>query len=87
MNKMINSYKCDLWLGNPCLYKDIEYEANKTYHFITKVIVVALKINGGASYAVCHYNGNLPTHKGMGFSELETRSLYHFVYKLNLLIP
>lgn len=47
MNKMINSYKCDLWLGNPCLYKDIEYEANKTYHFITKVIVVALKINGG----------------------------------------
>lgn len=53
------------------------------YIFITKVIAIVLKIDG-ASYAVCHYNGNLPTHKGMGSSSLETRSLYHFVYKLNL---
>ena len=44
-----------------------------------------LKVDG-ASYAVCHDNGNLPTLKGMGFSSLETRLLYHFVYKTNLMI-
>lgn len=54
------------------------------YHFITKVIANGLKVDG-ASYAVCHYNGNLPTRKGMEFSSLETRSLYHFVYKLILM--
>lgn len=86
MNKMINSNKCDLLLENHSLCKGVGYGENMAYNFITKVIVVTLKING-ASYAVCHYNGNLPTHKGMGFSELETRSLYHFVYKLNLMIP
>lgn len=56
------------------------------YHFITKSTERLLKVEGGASYAVCHYNGNLPTHKGMGFSSLETRLLYHFVYKTNLMI-
>ena len=40
----------------------------------------------GASYAVCHDNGNLPTHEGMGSGALETRLLYHFVYKPNLMI-
>lgn len=55
------------------------------YHFITKVIASGLRVDG-ASYAVCHYNGNLPTHEGMGFSSLETRSLYHYVYKLILMI-
>lgn len=44
-----------------------------------------LKVDGG-SYAVCHDNGNLPTLQGMGSSSLETRSLYHFVYKTNLMI-
>ena len=40
----------------------------------------------GVSYAVCHDNGNLPTLQGMGSSSLETRLLYHFVYKTNLMI-
>lgn len=68
-----------------CSFKECGYEKNKAHHFITKVTVNSLNVNG-ASYAVCHYNGNLPTRKGMGFSSLETRSLYHFVYKL-ILIP
>jgi hypothetical protein len=39
----------------------------------------------GASYAVCHYNGNLPTHEGVGISALEARLLYHFIYKPSLM--
>lgn len=73
-----------------CLYLEISYSCNgkeyheiKVYHFITKVTENRLNVYG-ASYAVCHYNGNLPTHKWMRSSSLETRSLYHFVYKLNL---
>lgn len=54
-------------------------------HFITKLMSHLLKVDG-ASYAVCYDNGNLPTLKGMGSSSLETRSLYHFVYKTNLMI-
>ena len=54
-------------------------------HFITKLMGNLLKVDG-ASYAVCHDNGNLPTLQGMGSSSLETRSLYHFVYKTNLMI-
>lgn len=68
-----------------CSSKESGYEKNKAHHFITKVMVSSLRVNG-ASYADCHYNGNLPTRKGMGFSSLETRSLYHFVYKLILMI-
>ena len=45
------------------------------YHFITKSMETFWKVDG-ASYAVCHYNGNLPTHEGMGVSALETRLLY-----------
>lgn len=56
------------------------------YHFITKLMECLLKVDG-ASYAVCHYNGNLPTHEGMRYGALETRLLYHFVYKPNLMVP
>ena len=40
-------------------------------HFITKVTDVKWNIDG-ASYAVCHHNGNLPTHEGMD-TVLETQ--------------
>lgn len=55
------------------------------YHFITKSMETFWKVDG-VSYAVCHYNGNLPTCEGMGVRALETRLLYHFVYKPNLMI-
>ncbi len=85
MSKRIISDMSSLNLGNLCLKNTKENKENKAYHFITKVRDNCLNVYG-ASYAVCHYNGNLPTHEGMGFSSLGTRSLYHFVYKL-ILIP
>ena len=85
MRNRINSDKQNQYFETCRSYESAEEEKGKFLHFITKVTDVNWNIDG-ASYAVCHYNGNLPTHKGMGSGALETRLLYHFVYKPNLMI-
>lgn len=85
MRNRINSDKQNQCFETCRSYESAEEEKGKSPHFITKVTDVKWNIDG-ASYAVCHYNGNLPTHEGMGVCALETRLLYHFVYKPNLMI-
>lgn len=86
MRNRINSDKQNQCFEICRSYESAEEEKGKSPHFITKVTDVKWNIDG-ASYAVCHYNGNLPTHEGMGYGALETRLLYHFIYKPNLMIP
>lgn len=80
MSKEKNAYMMVSYIGNSYSCNGKGYEEIKAHHFITKVITRILNVRV-ASYAECHYIGNLPTCKRMGNSGLETRSLYHFMYK------
>lgn len=63
MRNVINSDKQNQCFETCRSYESAEEEKGKSPHFITKVTDVKWNIDG-ASYAVCHYNGNLPTHEG-----------------------
>ena len=65
MRNGINSDKQNQCFETCRSYESAEEEKGKHPHFITKVTDVKWNIDG-ASYAVCHYNDNLPTHKGDG---------------------
>lgn len=80
------SYSRDFRIGICRSFASSQEEGNNTHHFITKVMESLLRVDG-ASYAFCHYNGNLPTREGSGMWCARNSLTCYFVYKPIIMTP
>lgn len=64
MSKGIISDMLNLNLGPACSFKESGYKKNETHHFITKVTVNSLNVNGGQVMPIVTTTATCPPVKG-----------------------